>query len=182
MGARYDATWYGYLAKGRLAKMNRTASPQSFAPDSPIGRAVANLKTVIVADETAGPEEHRLIAKANELAIVGCDEWALAELSAVQRRMPLSPDVNFAMARIHRAADDNVTAFNVLRRSFPDYSQMQPEELTREQWDVFYPLANWDVIVAESRALSLDPHQVAGLIRQESVLIRAHARRRAPTA
>jgi soluble lytic murein transglycosylase len=48
---------------------------------------------------------------------------------------------------------------------------MKPEEMTREQWDVFYPLAHWDIIVQESRAKQLDPFQVAGLIRQESVFI-----------
>ena len=40
---------------------------------------------------------------------------------------------------------------------------MKPEEMTREQWDVFYPLAYWDIIVQESQARSLDPYQVAGL-------------------
>jgi soluble lytic murein transglycosylase len=48
---------------------------------------------------------------------------------------------------------------------------MKPEEMTQDQWDVFYPLAYWDIIVQESRARQLDPFQVAGLIRQESVFI-----------
>jgi len=60
-----------------------------------------------------------------------------------------------------RLDDDNVRALNALRRSFPDYSQMKPEEMTREQWDVFYPLAYWDIIVQESKARNLDPYQVA---------------------
>ena len=46
---------------------------------------------------------------------------------------------------------------------------MKPEEMTREQWDVFYPLAYWDIIVQESHARNLDPYQVAGLIRQETI-------------
>ncbi|HZB46346.1 MAG TPA: lytic transglycosylase domain-containing protein, partial [Pyrinomonadaceae bacterium] len=72
-------------------------------------------------------------------------------------------------AQLYRARNDNVQAFNVLRRSFPDYSQMEPEELTREEWDVFYPLAFWDAIRQEAAARDLDPYTVAGLIRQESV-------------
>ena len=48
---------------------------------------------------------------------------------------------------------------------------MKPEELTREEWDVFYPLSYWDIIVQESRARGLDPYQVAGLIRQETVFM-----------
>jgi soluble lytic murein transglycosylase len=83
--------------------------------------------------------------------------------------MPNSPKVNLAIAQVYRSQEDNVRALNVLKKSFPDYSQMKPEEMTREQWDVFYPLAYWDIIVQESRARSLDPFQVAGLIRQETV-------------
>ena len=48
-------------------------------------------------------------------------------------------------------------------------SQMKPEEMRPDEWDIFYPLAYWDIIAQESRARSLDPYQVAGLIRQESV-------------
>src|SRR3712207_3969581 len=80
-----------------------------------------------------------------------------------------SPRLNLAKAQLYRARNDNVQAFNVLRRSFPDYSQMEPEELTKEEWDVFYPLAYWDAIKQEAAARSLDPYTVAGLIRQESV-------------
>ena len=97
------------------------------------------------------------------------DDWALKELDAVAEGAPDSPRLNLAIAGIYRSQEDNVRALNTLRRSFPDYSQMKPEEMTREQWDVFYPLAYWDIIVQESRARNLDPYQVAGLIRQETV-------------
>jgi soluble lytic murein transglycosylase len=87
-----------------------------------------------------------------------------------------SPRVNLAIARVYRSQEDNVRALNALKKSFPDYSQMKPEEMTREEWDVFYPLSNWDIIVQESRARGLDPYQVAGLIRQETVFMtRAHS-------
>jgi soluble lytic murein transglycosylase len=57
---------------------------------------------------------------------------------------------------------------------------MKPEEMTREEWDVFYPLSYWDIIVQESRARNLDPYQVAGLIRQETVFMtRARSNARA---
>jgi soluble lytic murein transglycosylase len=170
MQARYDANWYGYLSKQRLENLNRNqAARDDFAADSMIGRAVANLQTVTVADETAGQAETERIAKADELSIVGADDLALTELEAAQKAAPSSPRVNLAVARIYRAREDNLRAFMELRKSYPDYSQMKPEELTREEWDIFYPLSFWDIIVAEARAKRLDPHQVAGLIRQESV-------------
>jgi soluble lytic murein transglycosylase len=169
--ARYDANWYGYLAKQRLDTMNRNGNVPSkdFAADSEIGRAVANLKTVTVAEETAGASEDERIAKADQLSIVGTDDWALEELGVASAAAPSSPRVNLAIARIYRAKNDNVQALNILKRSYPDYSQMKPEEMRKDEWDIFYPLAYWDIISQESRARSLDPYQVAGLIRQESV-------------
>jgi soluble lytic murein transglycosylase len=169
--ARYDANWYGYLAKQRLDTMARNGNvPQKeFGPDSTIGRAVANLQTVSVAEETAGPSEDERIAKADQLSIIGTDDWALEELGVASSAAPASPRVNLAIAKIYRSRNDNVQALNVLKRSYPDYSQMKPEEMRPDEWDIFYPLAYWDIIAQESRARSLDPYQVAGLIRQESV-------------
>ncbi|HKS28196.1 MAG TPA: transglycosylase SLT domain-containing protein [Pyrinomonadaceae bacterium] len=170
MQARYDANWYGYLSKQRLETINRNNAPRgNFAPDSIIGRAVANLQTVTVADESAGQAEMERIARADEFSIVGTDDLALEELEIAQGAAPASPRVNLAVARIYRSREDNLRAFVELRKSYPDYSQMKPEELTREEWEIFYPLAFWDIIVQEARARRLDPHQVAGLIRQESV-------------
>jgi soluble lytic murein transglycosylase len=95
----------------------------------------------------------------------------LEELAQASELAGNSPRVNLAIAKVYRSQEDNVRALNALKKSFPDYSQMKPEELTREEWDVFYPLSNWDIIVQESRARGLDPYQVAGLIRQETVFM-----------
>ena len=180
MQARYDANWYGYLAKQRLDSMLRsgiaTVPARSFSADSVMGRAVANLGTVTVAEETAGLKEDKLLARADELNNVGLDDWALEELNLASASVGNSPKVNLAIARVYRSQEDNVHALNVLKKSFPDYSQMKPEEMTREEWDVFYPLSNWDIIVQESSKKNLDPYQVAGLIRQETVFMtRAHS-------
>jgi soluble lytic murein transglycosylase len=175
MQGRYDANWYGYLAKQRLDAMLRsgvgTIPPRTFPAGSVMARAIANLQTVTVAEETAGANEDKLIARSDELNNVGLNDWALEELATVAGTAGTSPKVNLAIARIYRSEEDNVRALNVLKKSFPDYSQMKPEELTREEWDVFYPLSYWDIIVQESRAKNLDPYQVAGVIRQETVFM-----------
>ncbi|MEA2172874.1 MAG: soluble lytic murein transglycosylase [Blastocatellia bacterium] len=183
MQIRYGANWYGYLSKQRLDTMGRNgnnAPRAGYAPDSTVGRAVANLQTVSFADETAGPTADERITKADQLSNIGADDWALEELARAAESAPDSPRVNLAIARIYRSQNDNVRALNALKKSYPDYSQMKPEELTREEWDVFYPLAYWDIITQEARAKNLDPYQVAGLIRQESVFNpRAHSSARA---
>jgi soluble lytic murein transglycosylase len=169
--ARYDANWYGYLAKDRLDAMSRNgnAPRTDFSSDSQIGRAVANLQTVTVAEETAGPKEDQSIARADQLSIAGMDDEAMTELLLALSNGVNSPRVNLAIAKIFRAKNDNVQALNYLKKSYPDYSQMNPEEMRPDEWDVFYPLQYWDIIKQESRARSLDPYQVAGLIRQETV-------------
>ena len=177
MLGRYDANWYGYLAKQRLDAM--TNAPQkTFTADSVVGQAIANLQTVTVAEETAGPAEEMRITKADQLTNIGVNEWALEELNEAATASPNSPKINLAIAQVYRSQDDNVRALNTLRKSFPDYSQMKPEEMTRAEWDIFYPLAYWDIIVQESRVRNLNPFQVAGLIRQETIFTtraRSHA-------
>jgi soluble lytic murein transglycosylase len=182
MQGRYDANWYGYLSKQRLDTMlrNGNAPRAESAQDSTLARAVANLQSVSYADETAGPKEDERILKADQLTNIGMDDWALEELAQASQSAPDSPRVNLAIARIYRSQNDNVRALNTLKKSYPDYSQMKPAEMTREEWDVFYPLAYWDIIVEQARARNLDPYQVAGLIRQESVFNpRAHSNARA---
>src|ERR1051326_3433548 len=112
--ARYDANWYGYLAQQRLDDMDRNgnAPVAKFAADSPVGRAVANLQTVTVAEDTAGPSEDERIAKADQLSIIGADDSALEELRDPSARMPNSPRVNLAIAKIYRVQNDNVQALN----------------------------------------------------------------------
>ena len=46
---------------------------------------------------------------------------------------------------------------------------MFPEEMGREEWEIFYPVVAWDQIAAWAKHRNLDMYQVAGLIRQESV-------------
>src|SRR5438034_11158425 len=87
--ARYDANWYGYLAKQRLDTMNRNGNvaQKDFAGDSQIGRALANLQTVTVAEETPWPsdDERRgandrrqrpgnAIGRAGQVSTLGTDE------------------------------------------------------------------------------------------------------------
>jgi soluble lytic murein transglycosylase len=73
------------------------------------------------------------------------------------------------LARHHKLKGDNVSALLALAKSYPDYSQMFPEEMTPAEWEIFYPLTNWKDIKTWAVRRSLDPFKVAGLIRQESV-------------
>ncbi|MDT7542835.1 MAG: soluble lytic murein transglycosylase [Acidobacteriota bacterium] len=185
---RYDANWYGYLAKQRLDTLNR-ANPNATnanatnvneananvdglnanASDSQLARAVKNLSTVTVAEETSGPEANDALRRADELNAVGLDDWAIDEVDHFLQSAPTSPRLNLAKARILRTRTQNLQALLVMQKPYPDYAQMKPEELSREEWDAFYPLAYWDTITQEARARGLDPYRVAAFIRQETV-------------
>ena len=107
--------------------------------------------------------------KSDELSTIGLFDWAIDELEEAKKTANNSPKINLALARHFRLKGNNVAAFTALRASYPDYSQMFPEEMGREEWDIFYPLTNWDLIKSWSKNRNLDHYQVAGLIRQESV-------------
>ncbi len=169
---RYAANWYGYLAAQRAASLkaqNRCPANQSFPENSLVPRAVANLKTVTVAPETATQKELERAEKSEQLSLIGLFDWAIDELKEAQRTAPNSPKINLALARHFQLKQDPTSALLALAKSYPDYSQMFPEELGREEWSVFYPLSNWQDIKMWAKARSLDPFQVAGFIRQETI-------------
>ena len=169
---RYGANWYGYLALQRLTNLRgqgRCQTPAQFPADSMVAKAVANLKTVTVAVETATAKEIERAENAEELGIIGLFELAIEELHEAKKTAQESPKINFALAKHYRLRGDNVNALLTLAKSYPDYSQMFPEEMSGEEWDIFYPLTNWQEIKQWAKIRNLDSYTVAGLIRQESV-------------
>ena len=169
---RYGANWYGYLALQRLTNLRgqgRCQTPAQFPADSMVAKAVANLKTVTVAAETATAKEIERAENAEELGIIGLFELAIEELQEAKKTAQESPKINFALAKHYRLRGDNVNALLTLAKSYPDYSQMFPEEMSGEEWDIFYPLTNWQEIKQWAKIRNLDSYTVAGLIRQESV-------------
>lgn len=165
---RYSANWYGYLAQQRLAAMSCPANRSAVA-DPLVARAVAALKTITVAPETSTSKELDHAEKSAELSLVGLFDWAIDELEEAKRTAQNSPKINLALAQHYQLKGDNVNALLALAKSYPDYSQMFPEEMGQEEWAIFYPLSNWNEIKHWAAERKLDMYQVAGLIRQESV-------------
>ena len=169
---RYGANWYGYLALNRLTNLRRNSKCQSepkFAADSLVPKAVANLKVVTVAPETATEKELARAENSEELSTIGLFDWAIEELKEAKKTANTSPKINLALAKHYRLKSDNVNALLALKQSYPDYYAMTPEEMGREEWDIFYPLSNWDSIKFWGEKRSLDPYQIAGFIRQETI-------------
>ena len=169
---RYGANWYGYQALQRVSIMRRQGKCQTksnFAPNSLVGKAVRNLKVVTVAAETATSKELELAAKSEELSTIGLFDWAIEELNVAKKTANNSPKINLALAKHYRLKGNNVRALLALKPSYPDYSQMFPEEMGPDEWDIFYPLTHWSDIKYWASRRKLDPYNVAGLIRQETI-------------
>lgn len=169
---RYGANWYGYLGLQRLTTLRgqgKCPATQNFPAGSYVPKAVANLKTVTVAAETSTEKELERAEKSEQLSIVGLFDWAISELEEAKKTANNSPKINLALAKHYRFKGDQVNALLALAKSYPDYSQMFPEEMGREEWDIFYPLTNWNDIKYWAAQRRLDPFQVAGVIRQETI-------------
>ncbi|MBK7392114.1 MAG: transglycosylase SLT domain-containing protein [Chloracidobacterium sp.] len=167
---RYGANWYGYLALSRLTAMKAGGNCRSTAaPSATITQAVANLKVVSVVAETAGQKELERVEKSDELSTIGLFDWSIDELNEAKKTAGNSPKINLALARHYRWKADNTSALLAMQKSYPDYAQMFPEEMDRETWSFFYPLTNWGDIRYWAKERNLDPYQIAGMIRQESV-------------
>jgi soluble lytic murein transglycosylase len=169
---RYNSNWYGHLAGQRVAALRnegKCGGSATFPATSQVPKAAANLKLVTVAPERAGEREIGRAERSEELSVVGLFDWSIAELEEARRTVPSSPRINLALARHHRMKGEQAPALLALAKSYPDYAQMFPEEMGREEWDIFYPLTNWNDIKYWAAQRRLDPFQVAGFIRQETI-------------
>ncbi len=167
---RYGAGWFGLNAERRIERLTREGiRPRSVDADLMLRRAVEGLQPINLPQETLKDTDRERIRKAEQLMAIALYQQANVELESTRATSPNSPLVNLRIAQIFRAQGENVAAINVLKRSYPDYGQALPEEMSRDVWDVFYPLKWWSNIKEEARRHNLDPYQIAGLIRQETV-------------
>lgn len=167
---RYGAGWYGVNAERRINRLvGEGVQPKSIQSDLQLRAAVEGLQTVRLPKDNLGEKERQRVARAEQLMRIAMLQSAMNELDAARANAPNSAIVNLRIAQIFRQGGENVAAINALKRAFPDYGQTLPEEMSREEWDVFYPLKWWGTIRDESSSRGLDPYLVAGIIRQETV-------------
>ena len=126
-------------------------------------------RQVKLPQETVQEADVERLTKAEQLKRVTFYQSAMNELDAAREKYPDSPSVNLRIAQIFRVQGEPVAALNALKRAYPEYGQMLPEEATREVWEVFYPLKWWSNIKEEAKRHNIDPYLIAGLIRQETV-------------
>ncbi len=167
---RYGSGWFGVNCERRIARLaNEGVRGKPIESDMVLRRAVQGLQTVKLPQETIKDADAEHLTKAEQLMRVALYQSAMNELDSVRANNPNSPGVNLRVAQIFRIQGEPAAALNALKRSYPDYGQMLPEEASREVWDVFYPLRYWSNIKEEAKRHNIDPYLIAGLIRQETV-------------
>lgn len=176
---RYGAGWFGVNAERHIARLTKEGvHSKPIESDLLLRRAVDGLQTIKLPQEKINGPDAEHVTKAEQLARVGFYQSAMNELDASREKFPNSPLVNLRIAQIFRVQGEPAAAINALKRAYPDYGQMLPEEAPREVWEVFYPLKWWSNIKEESKRRGLDPYMIAGLIRQETIFnptARSHA-------
>lgn len=167
---RYGAGWYGVNAEKRIARLAaQKIEGQLLDSDLSLRQAVLGLQGIRSATESLREADLEKVARAGQLTRLGLYQSAMNELEAVRTGHPDSPLVNLRIAQILRNNGDPVGAINALKRAYPDYAQAHPEEMRREEWEIFYPLKWWSEIRQESQRHAIDPYLIAGIIRQETV-------------
>jgi soluble lytic murein transglycosylase len=170
MQTRYGAGWFGLNAERRIDRLTKEGvRARAVGSDLMLRNAVEGLQTINAVRETIKDADSERIQKAEQLMQIALHQSAMNELDAARANAPNSPIVNLRIAQIFRFNGENVAAINALKRAYPDYGQTLPEEMSREAWDVFYPLKYWSNIKEEAKRHNLDPYWIAGIIRQETV-------------
>jgi soluble lytic murein transglycosylase len=167
---RYGPGWYGFNAERHITLLERSGNKaETPAPGSILDQAVAKLQENPSTSEIIDESGMAHVKKGEQLMMIAFSQPALNEFEIARAGAPNSPIVNLRIAQIFRARNENFAAINALKRAYPGYSQALPSEMSREVWEIFYPLNWWTTIQQEAKRNHLDPYLVAGVIRQETI-------------
>lgn len=175
---RYSSGYYGYLAEKHVAELkNRGIKPEKPAEHSRFAKVLNSFDPPVPIPETATESADPRLQRASNLQSIRLYDLAMVELEAARKEAPNSQKISLAIATIYKARGENFKAVAALQKAHPDYLLYSGNETSREVFEIFFPIIEWETIKEEAKRHGLDPFVVAGLIRQESVFDpRAHSR------
>jgi soluble lytic murein transglycosylase len=173
---KYPGYYYGLLAKERLAQ---TGIAQTAAAES----VIAFLKSVDFPKQTT-PENYeptaatvRRLERYRLLSDAGLSKLADAEL-----RFGAKTDAqpHLLAMEMARGAEAPHQGLRNMKSLVSNYFSIPPATAPERFWELLFPLPFRRDLIRQSTASDLDPHMVAGLVRQESefnpkVISRANA-------
>jgi soluble lytic murein transglycosylase len=148
--AKWPMSYYTVLSRQKLGK---TATvPKAPGPDP--------------ARWSAMPVTQARIARAKQLAAAGLPEWAEVELQFAAQEQPFVAAIELAQSAEHRGAHDQ--ALRYIKGYAKGYLGLPYESAPQRFWKFAFPRPYSTPLEKYCAANGLDPHLVAGLVRQES--------------
>ncbi len=159
LNAAYVNTYYGMLARQRLAAMG---SHEDAAPSTVLA-SVRAIEDPHLIDAIPGDDPH--LIKAKLLANAALNEYIRPELQ-------LSPSSGqwgaLAEAKIYQSFGENARALQAMKRSKVPFFSLPIAEVPTAYWQLVFPRPYWAQLSADAQTQGLDPYLVASLVRQES--------------
>lgn len=114
------------------------------------------------------PETARRLKRASLLSRVGMTDWVELELRSYETDRSQRQLLAMELAAVYAKDGDHFRALRTMKSMAPGYFRLRVEQAPKEFWHLLFPMPYAAPLAKYATARNLDPHLVAGLIRQES--------------
>lgn len=160
-------TYYGYLARERLGRMDNGRVPEPRVPDAGQDPAAsAAVPGPPADDESLITLEERYI-EAVELLTLGLNSRAASELEILARRYSNDEDAIFEIADLYRRAGDYHRALRVYGERLAAFNRTS-KGWARDYTAIAFPQGIVELARKKAGGLSPDPFMIAAIMREES--------------
>ena len=167
---RYSANWYGYLAIERLTSMK---SQRKLPLDLRCQTKRSQRQSQISKPSPSPPKRRRekeleRAEKSDELSTIGLFDWAIDELTEAKKTAEQQPEDQSRSRSPLPLERRQYTLCSRLQKAIPTTRRCFPRRWIAKN-GLLLPADELERDQILGRPTQLDPYQVAGLIRQESV-------------
>ncbi len=148
----FPSNFYGFLARQRLTVAVTHLGAPYVAPPPPPDSAFHRQQFAL-------------------MQALGLFDLETAEIRQVEQMKGREKDRPFwylLQAEVERERGHYFVALDAAHRAIANYTELDPNSIPHEIWELLYPLPWWQEVRDEAAAAELDPYLIAGLIRQES--------------
>jgi len=164
LAVEHPATYYGLMARGRVAELDPERSKKLSA-----GLTFGNEQEPLLPVTLRVLTEDRHFWTGVELFRMGFLDAAAGELLAVGRGRAESEELLLLVELMSRAGDDR-SAHNIARSALREALSGRITARTRRVWQLAYPNPFRDLIEKHCGAANVDPDLLQALMREESAL------------
>lgn len=161
---RFSSSYYAELSRRELNDVRGTAAPTPI----PVIDRILPPRTRVASSDTQAPPRDPRVQKAQVLQDAGLTKFAVEELQVVGADSGSSDWVIGKVVDYYQDAGRYDLAMDTVKRSAPEYLNLEITDLPQRYWQALFPRAFWNDVKQCSRLYGLDPFLVAGVIRQES--------------